>query len=72
MSSQFAFLQHEFPEVHDVAHRAEALANFGPGPLCFCARRTKSALTHLDTLFASLHDKAFSGTPLVDKELTNV
>ncbi|MBS1720436.1 MAG: DEAD/DEAH box helicase family protein [Armatimonadetes bacterium] len=37
--SQFAFLQSEFPEVHDAAHRAEALANSDPRAACFYARR---------------------------------
>ena len=38
--SQFAFLQPEFPEVHDAAHRAEALANSDPRAACFYTRRT--------------------------------
>lgn len=37
--SQFAFLKTEFPEVHDAAHRAEALANSDPRAACFYARR---------------------------------
>lgn len=39
MNSQFAFLLSEFPEVHDAAHRAEALANSDPRAACFYARR---------------------------------
>ncbi len=37
--TQFAFLQAEFPEVHDAAHRAEALAHADPRAACFYARR---------------------------------
>ena len=37
--SQFAFLQPEFPDVHDAAHRAEVLANSDPRAACFYARR---------------------------------
>ncbi|MBZ0212228.1 MAG: DEAD/DEAH box helicase family protein [Nitrospirae bacterium] len=39
MTTQFAFLQLEFPEVHDAAHRAEAVANSDPRAACFYARR---------------------------------
>lgn len=39
MSSQFAFLESEFSEVYEAAHRAEALANSDARAACFYARR---------------------------------
>lgn len=52
--SQFAFLQFEFPEVHDAAHRAEALANPDPRAACFYARRA----LELAVTWAYEHDAA--------------
>ena len=37
--SNFAFLQAEFPAVHDAARQAEAHAHGDPRAACFCTRR---------------------------------
>jgi type I restriction enzyme R subunit len=37
--SQFAFLEHEWPAVHDAASRAEGAAHGDPRAACFHARR---------------------------------
>lgn len=70
--SQFTFLQPEFPEVHDAAHRAEALANSDPRASCFYARRALELaivwafehdatlkLPYRDDLSALIHEPTF-------------
>lgn len=71
-SSQFAFLQPEFPEVHDAAHRAEALAKADPRAACFYARRALElaitwvyahdavlTLPYREDLSALIHESSF-------------
>ncbi len=73
--SQFAFLQSEFPEVHDAAHRAEALANSDPRAACFYARRALELavswayehdaglqLPYREDLSALIHEPTFRDT----------
>ena len=73
--SQFAFLQLEFPEVHDAAHRAEALANSDPRAACFYARRALELavtwayehdaslqLPYREDLSALIHEATFRNT----------
>lgn len=73
--SQFAFLQSEFPEVHDAAHRAEALANSDPRAACFYARRALELavtwayehdaslqLPYREDLSALIHEASFRNT----------
>ncbi|MGV3614086.1 MAG: DEAD/DEAH box helicase family protein [Fimbriimonas sp.] len=52
MTSQFAFLQPEFPAVYDSALRAEVLANSDPQAACFYARRA----LELAVVWAYEHD----------------
>ncbi len=72
MKSNFAFLQHEWPEVFASANRAEALAADDPRASCFYARRTLELLVHWlykfdaklrlpyqDNLSALLHEPTF-------------
>ncbi len=54
MTAQFAFLQSEFPDVHDAAHRAEEMANSDPRAACFYARRA----LELAVTWAYEHDAA--------------
>lgn len=73
--SQFAFLQPEFPEVYDAAHRAEALANSDPRAACFYARRALELavtwayehdaslqLPYREDLSALIHEATFRNT----------
>ncbi len=73
--SQFVFLRSEFPEVHDAAHRAEALANSDPRAACFYARRTLELavswayehdsglqLPYREDLSALIHEPTFRNT----------
>jgi type I restriction enzyme R subunit len=73
--SQFAFLQPEFPEVHDSAFRAEALANSDPRAACFYARRALELavswayehdaglqLPYREDLSALIHEATFRNT----------
>lgn len=73
--SQFTFLHPEFPDVHDAAHRAEALANSDPRAACFYARRaleiavtwayehdTSLQLPYRDDLSALIHESTFINT----------
>jgi type I restriction enzyme R subunit len=73
--TQFAFLQHEFSEVHDAAHRAEALANSDPRAACFYARRALELavtwayehdaglqLPYREDLSALIHEASFRNT----------
>ena len=73
--SQFAFLQSEFPEVHEAAHRAEALANSDPRAACFYARRALELavtwiyehdaglqLPYREDLSALIHEPTFRNT----------
>lgn len=73
--SQFVFLQSEFPEVHDAAHRAEALANSDPRAACFYARRALELavswayehdaglqLPYREDLSALIHEPTFRNT----------
>lgn len=70
--SQFTFLQTEFREVYDAAHRAEALANSDPRAACFYARRALELavgwayehdaglqLPYRDDLSALIHEATF-------------
>lgn len=72
MNSNFAFLQHEWPEVFASANRAEVLAADDPRASCFYARRTLELLVHWlykfdaklrlpyqDNLSALLHEPTF-------------
>jgi len=72
MSSQFAFLQPEWPDVHEAAAKAEAMAIPDPRTACFQARRALELLVHWlykyegkltlpydDNLSALLHEPSF-------------
>lgn len=73
--SQFGFLQSEFPEVYESAHRAEALANSDPRASCFYARRALELavswayehdaglqLPYREDLSALIHEPTFRNT----------
>ena len=75
MNSQFDFLQSEFPEVFESAHRAEALANSDPRATCFYARRALELavswsyehdsglqLPYREDLSALIHEPTFRNT----------
>jgi Type I site-specific restriction-modification system, R (restriction) subunit and related helicases len=72
MSSQFAFLHLEWPDVHEAAAKAEAMAIPDPRTACFHARRALELLVHWlykyearlklpydDNLSALLHEPSF-------------
>jgi hypothetical protein len=61
-SSQFAFLQGEWPTVHDAAARAETAAHADPRTACFYARRA----LELAVAWAYKHDAALK-LPYQDK-----
>lgn len=75
MSSQFAFLSADFPEVLESAHRAEGLANSDPRAACFYARRALELgvvwayendatlqLPYREDLSALIHEPTFRNT----------
>ncbi len=73
--SQFSYLQPEFPEVFESAHRAEALVNSDPRAACFYARRSLELavswayehdaglqLPYREDLSALIHEPTFRNT----------
>ncbi len=75
MSSQFAFLKTEWPDLHDAASKAEALAYPDARTACFHARRGLEVMVHWlykhdaalklpyqDNLSALIHEPTFKTT----------
>ena len=73
--TQFAFIEHEWPEVFDAASRAEAAARADPRTSCFYARRALEltvawmykhdpavTLPYQENLSALIHDPTFKQT----------
>src|SRR5580700_10217764 len=73
--SNFAFLQPEFPAIHDAANRASAAVHTDPRAACFYARRALELavawaykhdvalrLPYQDNLSALIHEPSFKQT----------